>query len=68
VTVTQKELQGYISAGAVAELFGVSRVRVHHLSEKGRLPFLVTPIGRLYPKKEIEAIAVTRPKREAKET
>jgi DNA-binding transcriptional MerR regulator len=62
VAVTQKELEGYISAGAVAELFGVSRVRVHHLSEKGRLPFLKTPIGRLYPRKEIEALAEQREK------
>jgi len=54
--VTQKELKGYISASDVAALFEVSRVRVHHLSEQGRLPFLKTPIGRLYPLREIEAL------------
>jgi biotin operon repressor len=65
--VKQETLNGYISASDVAEELGVSRVRVTHLTQQGRLPFLQTRIGRLYPQKEIAALAAQRAE-EAKKT
>lgn len=60
MAITQTELKGYVAAGEAASLLGISKVSLHHQAHKGRLPCLVTPIGRLYPRTEIEAIAKAR--------
>gem|GEM_PF-2722803 len=60
--MTQRQIDRYISPKETATLLGVSLVRVHQLATEGRLPHLSTPIGRLYPREEIEAIAATRAK------
>jgi len=58
--MTQRQIDRYISPKETATLLGVTVVRVHQLAVEGRLPHLSTPIGRLYPREEIEAIAATR--------
>lgn len=61
----QTELkERYYSPSQTARLLGVSRVRVTHLSQQGRLPFLETPNGRIFPKVEIDAIAAAKKKAE----
>ena len=58
--MTQAQIDNYISPKQTAELLGISDVRVTQLAQAGRLPHLRTAIGRLFPRKEIEQLAVAR--------
>jgi Helix-turn-helix domain len=58
--VTQKQLDGYVSNKEAGLILNVTRVRVQQLANEGKLPFLSTAIGRLFPRAELEAIAAQR--------
>jgi helix-turn-helix protein len=60
VTVTQKELDGYVSNKEAATIFKRTPARMQQLAQEGRLPHLNTPIGRLFPRAELEALAAQR--------
>jgi predicted site-specific integrase-resolvase len=60
-TVAQEPIE-LMSSAQVADALGVSTARIRRLSLDGRLPFKTTPLGRLYPRKEVEAIAAARSK------
>lgn len=49
-----------LSSAQAATLLGVSTARIRKLSADGRLPFKTTPLGRLYPRPELEAIAAAK--------
>lgn len=40
-----------------ARLLNRSAVRVHQLGQEGRLPFVQTPLGRLYRTSDVQALA-----------
>jgi excisionase family DNA binding protein len=61
--VTQAQIDRYISPKETAQLLGVTDVRVGQLAQAGKLPHLNTPIGRLYPRQEIEELADARSRR-----
>jgi predicted site-specific integrase-resolvase len=44
----------------VAAAFGVSTARIRRLSIDGRLPYQQSPLGRLYPRAEVEALVADR--------
>lgn len=65
-TLTQTMLNQYVNGSQVAEILGITPGRVTQLSDAGRLPFLTSAAGRLYPRREIELLARGR-KRRAKQ-
>jgi hypothetical protein len=51
----------------VAAAFGFSTARVRRLSIDGRLPYRQSPLGRLYPRAEIEQLAAAREEKKRNE-
>jgi hypothetical protein len=54
------ELAGYIGAADAARILGISRDHLRELRRRGRVRCLVTPIGAIYPREAIEALAYRR--------
>jgi hypothetical protein len=51
------EMEDWVSPAEAARLLGVTTSRVRQLSLAGQLPFEQTPLGRIYPRTEIERVA-----------
>jgi predicted site-specific integrase-resolvase len=52
--------EAWLSPKQTADLLRITNARVRQLSIEGRLPYVDTPNGRLYPRHEIERIAQQR--------
>jgi hypothetical protein len=50
------QMDEWMTPAEVAHVFGVSTSRIRQLSLAGQLPFEQTPLGRIYPRTEIERI------------
>lgn len=57
MTMTTGEV---LSAGQAARLLGLSRERVVQLEKAGRLVAIHSPLGRLFPIAEVEALVASR--------
>jgi len=58
--ITQRQLSKYVACGDAASILGVSTVRLSQLIAGGRVPYLSSAAGRLFPKLELEQLAQTR--------
>lgn len=63
--MTQRQIDQYVAPQEAARLLGVTTIRVTQLAQAGKLPHLTTPLGRLFPRAEIELFARDRKQRAA---
>lgn len=59
MTITAAELadrENWLSTGDVRRVLGVSNQAVHKMVKAGRLPFVDTPAGRLYPREAVNRL------------
>lgn len=54
------ELMQRITSVQVARQLGISAVRVRQFADEGRLPSILTPLGRLYDPLEVEQFQSAR--------
>lgn len=59
------ELQSHLTTGDVSHRLGISKVHTVRLAERGTLPFLWTPLGRLFSADVVERVAAERAERVA---
>ncbi|MCS7256457.1 MAG: helix-turn-helix domain-containing protein [Thermomicrobium sp.] len=54
------DLRDFLTTAQVARRLGVSQELVRVWARQGRLPYVPTPHGRLYPAAEVERLAAER--------
>lgn len=56
----QREAEELLAPSAAARLLGLSVQRIAQLALGGRLPYRQTPLGRLFARADVEALASER--------
>lgn len=54
------QMDEWMSPSEVAQMLGVTTARIRQLSLEGKLPYEQTPLGRIYPRAEIERVRKER--------
>ena len=64
MTVTEAMFRDLLTAKQVQKMLDVSVTRVHQYAADGRLGYIVTPLGRLYRREDVERLARWRAERQ----
>ena len=59
-------LEGVLSLGQAATLIGVSWQRIDQLCRTGELPYILTPIGRIFRQEDLDELKRQRAERKAR--
>jgi hypothetical protein len=54
------EMDAWLSAAQAARILGVTSARIRQMTLAGRLLYVQTPLGRIYNRAEVEALAASR--------
>jgi len=57
---TMEAMDELLSSGEVARRLGISAERVRQFAQAGRLPYVRTPLGRLYRSADVERLLAER--------
>jgi excisionase family DNA binding protein len=62
----ERKMTGFLTPTQASHILAVSKQRIHRLIAEGRLPCLMTPLGRLIEVREVERLKRERKKTKAK--